>query len=133
MGYAFRAMNTHGRALFTLAHRAMAGRDEAEYNLCDGERICSTALGWNFGDGHMHNEQLIAAMQQRCGFEPGEVRVVMLDAQPIHTQTQRVPARRRGDRGIRARLRRVADMVTRQPWADDVPVHVQRATGAGMT
>ena len=84
MGYAFRGFNTHGRALFTLAHRAMAGRDEDDYIITDGERICSTAIGWNFGDGHMHNEQLIAAMQQRCHFEPGEVRVVLLDAQPIH-------------------------------------------------
>jgi hypothetical protein len=32
------------------------------------------AIGWNLGDGHMHNEQLIHAMQQRCRFEPGEVR-----------------------------------------------------------
>ena len=73
MGYAFRAFNTHGRAMFTLAHRAMAGHDEDEYVLTDGERICSTAIGWNFGDGHMHNEQLIAALQERCRFEPGEV------------------------------------------------------------
>jgi len=79
MGYAFRAFNTHGRAMFTLAHRAMAGQNEDDYVLTDGERICSTAIGWNFGDGHMHNEQLIAAMQQRCHFEPGEVRVVLLD------------------------------------------------------
>lgn len=88
MGYAFRAFNTHGRAMFTLAHRAMAGRDEADYVLTDGERICSTAIGWNFGDGHMHNEQLIAALQARCHFEPGEVRVLLLDAQPIHRQRQ---------------------------------------------
>ena len=27
MGYAFRAFNTHGRAMFTLAHRAMAGHE----------------------------------------------------------------------------------------------------------
>ncbi len=87
-GYAFRAMNTHGRALFTLAHRAMAGQNEDDYVITDGERICSTAVGWNFSDGHMHNEQLIAAMQQRCGFLPCEVRVVLLDAQPIHKQTQ---------------------------------------------
>ena len=57
-------------------------------SLTDGERICSTAIGWNFGDGHMHNEQLIAALQERCHFEPGEVRVVLLDAQPIHRQRQ---------------------------------------------
>ncbi|PRC59933.1 hypothetical protein C6A85_20895, partial [Mycobacterium sp. ITM-2017-0098] len=79
---------THGRAMFTLAHRAMAGYDEADYVLTDGERICSTAIGWNFGDGHMHNEQLIAALQKRCDFEPGEVRVLLLDAQPIHKQRQ---------------------------------------------
>ena len=77
MGYAFRSFNTHGRVMFTLAHRAMAGRNEDDYILTDGERICSTAIGWNFGDGHMHNEQLIAAMQERCHFEPGEVRVVL--------------------------------------------------------
>ena len=89
LGYAFRSFNTHGRMMFTLAHRAMAGEREADYVMTDGERICSTAIGWNFGDGHMHNEQLIAAMQKRCHFEPGEVRVVLIDAQPIQTQTQR--------------------------------------------
>ena len=41
MGYAFRAFNTHGRAMFTLAHRAMAGQNEDDYVLTDGERICS--------------------------------------------------------------------------------------------
>jgi len=124
MGYAFRGFNTHGRALFTLAHRAMAGENEDDYAVTDGERICSTAIGWNFGDGHMHNEQLIAAMQERCRFEPGEVRVVLLDAQPIHKQTQAYrlvdAATGEFERGIV----RVADMVNSQPWADDLPVQV---------
>ncbi|MBF6131339.1 DUF3556 domain-containing protein [Nocardia brasiliensis] len=127
MGYAFRAMNTHGRALFTLVHRAMPAGHEDDYVLTDGERICSTAVGWNFGDGHMHNEQLIAALQQRCHFEPGEVRVVLLDAQPIHkgTQAYRLVDAATGE--FEHGVVHVADMVTRQPWADDVPVHV----GAG--
>jgi hypothetical protein len=124
MGYAFRGFNTHGRALFTLAHRAMADGNEDDYVITDGERICSTAIGWNFGDGHMHNEQLINAMQQRCHFEPGEVRVVLLDAQPIHRQTQEYrlvdAATGEFERGVV----KVADMVTRQPWADDLPVEV---------
>jgi len=124
MGYAFRAFNTHGRAMFTLAHRAMAGQNEDDYVLTDGERICSTAIGWNFGDGHMHNEQLIAAMQERCHFEPGEVRILILDAQPIHKQRQEYrlvdPATGEFERGYV----NVADMVTRQPWDDTVPVHV---------
>lgn len=124
MGYAFRAMNTHGRALFTLVHRAMPPGREDEYTLTDGERICSTALGWNFGDGHMHNEQLIAAMQQRCHFEPGEVRVVLLDAQPIHQQTQEYRLVDAATGEFERGFVNVADMVTRQPWDDDVPVHV---------
>ena len=124
LGYAFRAMNTHGRALFTLAHRAMAGQNEDDYVITDGERICSTAIGWNFGDGHMHNEQLITAMQQRCKFAPGEVRVVLLDAQPIHKQTQAYRLVDAATGEFERGYVRVADMVTRQPWADDVPVQV---------
>ncbi|MBJ7337773.1 DUF3556 domain-containing protein [Mycolicibacterium sp.] len=123
-GYAFRAMNTHGRALFTLVHRAVADGDEADYVITEGERLCSTAIGWNFGDGHMHNEQLIAAMQERCGFEPGEVRVVLLDAQPIHKQQQEYRLVDAATGEFERGFVRVADMVTRQPWADDVPVHV---------
>jgi hypothetical protein len=126
MGYAFRAFNTHGRALFTLAHRAMAGHDEDDYVLTDGERITSTAIGWNFGDGHFSNEQLVAALQKRCHFEPGEVRIVMLDAQPIHRQTQQYRLVDAATGEFERGYVQVADMVTRQPWADDVPVHVEQ-------
>lgn len=129
MGYAFRGFNTHGKALFTLAHRAMAGHDEDEYSVTDGERICSMAIGWNFGDGHMHNEQLIAALQHRCRFEPGEVRVVLLDAQPIHRQTQRYRLVDAATGEFERGYVNVADMVVRQPWDDDVPVHVETRRG----
>lgn len=127
MGYAFRSFNSHGRAMFTLAHRAMAGTDEAEYILLDGERICSTAIGWNFGDGHMHNEQLITALQSRCGFEPGEVRVVLIDAQPIHRQTQQYRLVDAATGEFERGHVNVADMVNRQPWDDTIPVHVHDA------
>ncbi|QZT61725.1 DUF3556 domain-containing protein [Mycolicibacterium austroafricanum] len=124
MGYAFRSFNTHGRAMFTLAHRAMADGNEDDYVLTDGERICSTAIGWNFGDGHMHNEQLIAALQRRCHFEPGEVRVLLLDAQPIHKQRQEYRLVDAATGEFERGYVMVADMVTRQPWDDTVPVHV---------
>jgi hypothetical protein len=124
MGYAFRSFNSHGRAMFTLAHRAMTGTDEADYILIDGERICSTAVGWNFGDGHMHNEQLIEALHRRCHFEPGEVRVVLIDAQPIHRQRQEYRLVDAATDEFERGYVRVADMVTRQPWDDTVPVQV---------
>jgi hypothetical protein len=124
MGYAFRSFNTHGRAMFTLAHRAMAGQNEDDYVLSDGERVCSTAIGWNFGDGHMHNEQLIAALHERCHFEPGEIRILLLDAQPIHRQTQQYRLIDAATGEFERGYVKVADMVTRQPWDDTVPVHV---------
>jgi hypothetical protein len=135
LGYAFRSFNTHGRMMFTLAHRAMAGPSgtdsEDDYVMTDGERICSTAIGWNFGDGHMHNEQLIAAMQKRCHFEPGEVRVVLIDAQPIHVQAQRYRLVDAATGEFESGYIKVADAVTRQPWDDQVPVYVDAGPGIG--
>ncbi len=133
LAMAFRGMNTHGRALFTLAHRALAGYDEDDYNLCEGEILCSMVLGWNFGDGHLHNECLVEALQRRCGFEPGEVRVVILDAQPIHKQTQQYRLVDAATGEFERGYVDVDDMVTRQPWADDLPVHIKRSTGAGVS
>src|SRR6201991_1009999 len=132
LAIAFRGMNTHGRALLTLVHRALAGYDEDDYNLCEGEVLCSMVLGWNFGDGHMHNECLIEALQQRCGFEPGDVRVVILDAQPIHIQRQEYRLVDAATGEFERGYVDVDDMVTTQPWADDLPVHVQHSTAAGQ-
>ena len=132
LAFAFRGMNTHGRALYTLVHRALAGYDEDDYNLCEGENLCAMVLGWNFGDGHMHNECLIDALQQRCGFEPGDVRVVILDAQPIHIQRQEYRLVDAATGEFERGYVNVDDMVTTQPWADDLPVHVQHSTAAGQ-
>ena len=53
-----------------------------------------------------------------------EIRILLLDAQPIHKQRQEYrlvdPATGEFERGYV----KVADMVTRQPWDDTVPVHV---------
>jgi hypothetical protein len=124
-------MNTHGRALFTLVHRALAGYDEDDYNICEGEVLCSMVLGWNFGDGHMHNERLVEALQQRCGFAPGEVRVVILDAQPIHRQRQEYRLVDAATGEFERGHVDVNDMVTAQPWADDLPVRVHSGAAAG--
>jgi len=66
-------------------------------------------------------------MQQRCRFEPGEVRVVLLDAQPIHRQTQQYRLVDAATGEFASGYVKVADMVTRQPWDDTVPVHVYGA------
>lgn len=127
LAFAFRGMNTHGRALYTLVHRALAGRNEDNYNLCEGENLCAMVLGWNFGDGHLHNESLIEALQQRCAFEPDEVRVVILDAQPIHIQRQKYRLVDAATGEFERGYVEVADLVACQPWDDDVPIHVTQS------
>jgi hypothetical protein len=83
----FRAMHLHGRALPTLVPRALEGAGAFERFLwLDGELVAGLALGWNFGDGHLHHEQLAQALQEQCGFEPGEVRCICIESQPLHRQ-----------------------------------------------
>jgi hypothetical protein len=73
-------------------------------------------------------------MQRRCRFEPGEVRVVLLDAQPIHNQTQHYRLVDAATGQFESGFVEVADMVVRQPWDDDLPVHVeQRGPAADRT
>ncbi|HTY30651.1 DUF3556 domain-containing protein [Mycobacterium sp.] len=128
---AFRAMHTHGRALNGLLPRAI--ESEADYNIREGEIVAGPLVGWNFGEGHLHNEQLLEALQRRCHFADGDVRVIVLEGQPIHIQKQwyRILDAKTGV--IEAGYVEVADMLTRQPWpepGDEFPVHVttQRAT-----
>lgn len=77
----FRAMHLHGRALHELLPRAV-GRVE-DYTYVDGELVAGLVLGWNFGDGHLHDEGLLRAVQAQCGFAPGELRVIMVESQPL--------------------------------------------------
>jgi hypothetical protein len=131
---AFRAMHTHGRALNGLLPRALGGvANEADYSVREGEIVAGPLVGWNFGEGHLHNEQLLEAVQRRCHFEEGDVRVIVLEGQPIHVQKQwyRILDAKTGV--MEAGYVEVADMLTRQPWpepGDEFPVHVttQRAT-----
>ncbi|GEP35013.1 membrane protein [Nocardioides szechwanensis] len=130
-GYAFRSIHTHGRAHFALIPR-LCGEDHENYLVMDGELIAGVVLGWNFGDGHLHREQLIAALQERCAFEPGEVRILTLDAQPIHKPTQAYrlidAATGEFERGTVL----VADMVVRQPWDTDLPITMTSTPGGEL-
>jgi len=124
--FAFRSMHTHGRALFGLIPR-VCGEDRdvvtSRYAIHDGEFVAGIALGWNFGEGHLHNEQLLEALQERCGFEPGEVRVVMLESQRFldPRQEYRIVDGATGE--IERGVVKVADMLERQPWDGEIPTY----------
>ena len=78
---AFRMMHLHGRALSILVPKAVERIEEYEW--VDGELVAGLALGWNFGEGHLHQEQLLASLQAQCGFEEGELRCVFIESQPL--------------------------------------------------
>jgi hypothetical protein len=82
---AFRLMHLHGRALPVLIPKAVERFQDYEY--LDGEIIAGLVLGWNFGDGHLHREQLLHAIQDQCGFEPGELRCIFVESQPLGRAT----------------------------------------------
>ena len=78
---AFRMMHLHGRALHTLLPKAVDNIDDYEY--LDGELVAGVVLGWNFGEGHLHNLPLLRAVQEQCGFEEGELRCIFVESQPL--------------------------------------------------
>lgn len=131
--YAFRSLHSHGRALNGLAARAVDDLDD--YRRHEGELVAGIVLGWNFGEGHLHNEALLDAVQAECAFEPGELRVVVLESQPFWRphQEYRILDAATGliERGTVA----VEDMIRQQPWLDtedwSFPVEVRERPGRG--
>jgi len=127
-GLAFRSMHSHGRALNGLVARAVD--DLERYQVREGELVAGVVLGYNFGDGHFHDQRLLAAVHERCRFEPGELRVVVLESQPAHVQRQRYRIYDAATGLVEEGWVSVADMVERQPWLDGRPFPVEPISGA---
>jgi hypothetical protein len=111
---AFRAMHLHGRTLQTLLPKAVD--DLRSYEHVDGELVAGLALGWNFGDGHLHDEGLLRAVQAQCGFEEGELRCVFVESQPMFGSSlaYRIVDARTGVR--EAGELAITDLLELQPW-----------------
>jgi hypothetical protein len=126
-GLSFRAMHTHGRALNALLPHAV---DDVEaYDLREGELISNVVNGWNFGDGHFHGRQLLEAVQERCEYAPGEVRVIELESEAVGSGRQHYRIHDAATGLLEEGSVAVADMVARQPWLEEsweFPVEVTR-------
>jgi Transmembrane protein of unknown function (DUF3556) len=133
-GLSFRAMHSHGRALNGLLPHAVD--DVEDYDVREGELISNIVNGWNFGDAHFHGRQLLEAIQDRCEFGAGDVRVIFLESEPTgwgrgHQRFQVWdPVAGLVVEGSVA----VADLIDRQPWLDeryDLPVAVDTGAAVG--
>ncbi len=120
---AWRAMHSQGRGLFSLLYTHLD--DIESRTVREGELMCTTILGFNFGDGHLHDARLIAAVQKRLGLEPGDLVVMWVESQPIHKRTQEYQVIDAALGVVERGTWNVADCVAQQPWLPDGPVPVQ--------
>jgi hypothetical protein len=113
---AFRLLHLQGRALPELIPKAVDRFEE--YTWADGELICGMVLGWSFGDGHLSDEEFLTAVQEQCQFEPGELRVIMVEAQPLGRRSCNYRIHDASTGKLDEGNVNVADLKARQPWGD---------------
>ncbi|MEV6325028.1 DUF3556 domain-containing protein [Nocardia sp. NPDC051787] len=120
---AWRSMHSQGRGLFSLLLKHIPDIDR--WTVREAEFGCNSVIGFNFGDGHLHNLDLINAVQSRVGFNPGEWIVVWVESQPIHQGTQRYQVIDAALGVIERGTWRVRDAVEAHPWLPDGPIPLQ--------
>jgi hypothetical protein len=114
MGLVSRFMHFEGRPLLEALPRAVDHIDNYEW--LEGEVTGGQILGWNFGDGHLNGKHLLAAVQSQCGFEPGELRVVSVESQPLLTPTMHWAVHDAASGLVEEGTTNLDEMRELQPW-----------------
>ena len=84
---AWRSMHSQARGLNSVMINQL-GPDIDTYTLREAEFAFNAISGFNFGDGHWHDDKFVAAMQRRCRFEPGEYIVAWVESEAIGSGRQ---------------------------------------------
>ncbi|MGB1242599.1 MAG: DUF3556 domain-containing protein [Chitinophagales bacterium] len=111
---AFRLMHLPGRLVNQLIPKAVGNVDEYEWS--EGELIAGEVVGWNFGDGHLHHEPLIDAIQKRCQYESGDLRVIMVESPQFHSQKLAYRIYDAKDGLIEKGFGNTKELQNRKPW-----------------
>jgi uncharacterized membrane protein YkgB len=119
---AWRSMHSQGRGLFSLMLQHLPDPDG--YTIREAEFGCNSVIGWNFGDGHLHDEQLIQALQRRLDFAPGEFVIAFVESQPIHKKVQRYRVIDAALGVVERGSWKVDDAVQAMPWLPDGPIPI---------
>jgi uncharacterized membrane protein YkgB len=121
---AWRAMHSQGRGLFSVLLRTLPDIDTRTVR--EAEFVCNSLIGFNFGDGHLHNEDLIAAVQRQAAFESGELVVVWVESQGWGSKVQHYKVIDAALGVIERGTWKVSDAIKEQPWLPNgpIPIHV---------
>jgi uncharacterized membrane protein YkgB len=117
---AWRTMHSQGRGLFSVLLKSLPDIDTRTVR--EGEFVCNSLIGFNFGDGHLHNEDLIRAVQQEAAFEPGELLVVWVESQAWGSKVQHYKVIDAALGVVERGTWNVADAVNEQPWLPNGPI-----------
>jgi hypothetical protein len=128
---AWRTMHSQGRGLFSLLLKHLPDIDTRTVR--EAEFLCNSLIGFNFGDGHLHNEDLINAVQRQAGFEPGELVIVWVESQPVHRDDQEYKVIDAALGVIERGTWKVADAVNEQPWLPNGPIPTRVTWSRGAT
>lgn len=117
----WRAMHSQGRGLNSVMINQLQ-EDIDTYTVREGEFSCNAIIGFNFGDGHLHDRRMIEAVQRRCRFAPGELIVVWAESEALGSGRQNylvidaaVGVVERGSWAVR-------QAVDEQPWLPNGPI-----------
>jgi hypothetical protein len=116
----WRTMHSQARGLYSLLMHHVPNLDRATVR--EAEFACNSIVGFNFGDGHFHDDDLLEAIQKRCHFEPGEFIVVWVESQPIHKPTQTYKVIDVAVGVLERGTWNVAEAVNEQPWLPNGPI-----------
>ena len=117
---AWRTMHSQGRGLFSVLLKVLPDIDTRTVR--EAEFVCNSLIGFNFGDGHLHNEGLIKAVQREAAFEPGELVVVWVESQGWGSKVQHYKVIDAALGVIERGTWKVADAVEEQPWLPNGPI-----------
>ncbi|MDT0469560.1 DUF3556 domain-containing protein [Streptomyces gibsoniae] len=117
---AWRSMHSQGRGLFSVLARNLPDLDSRTVR--EAEFGCNSLIGFNFGDGHLHDEDLIRAVQRRVGFAPGEWIIVWVESQAIHSEVQHYKVIDAALGVVERGHWKVTDAVNEQPWLPNGPI-----------
>jgi hypothetical protein len=116
---AWRSMHSQGRGLFSLLSHLP---DIDRRTVREGEFICNSLIGFNFGDGHLHNEDLIKAVQSEAAFEPGECVIAWVESEAFGSGVQHYKLIDAALGVVERGTWKVADAVAQQPWLPNGPI-----------